>query len=108
MRSGRWWWWWVALLAVSSAPVRAQQIDEDKLGAWYMYIWNHDLQASRFGLQGDVQYRAWNLGDDPEQLLFRGGVTWRPRDTSIKLTLGFASMDAAATPRARSGSIRRR
>ena len=51
------------------------QSNEDKPGAWYMYFWNTSFSESKFGLQGDVQYRNWNLLGDLEQLLLRGGIT---------------------------------
>lgn len=49
------------------------QVDEDKIGAWYMYFWNTTFSESKVGLQGDIQYRNWNLVGDLEQLLLRGG-----------------------------------
>ena len=64
--------------------------DEDRTGAWYMYFWNHDRSDSRFGAQGDIQYRNWDLLGDMEQLLIRGGLTWRPTQGPLKLTLGLA------------------
>ncbi|UJH90333.1 DUF2490 domain-containing protein [Antarcticibacterium sp. 1MA-6-2] len=65
------------------------QIDEEKTGAWYMYFWNTTFKESNFGLQGDVQYRNWNLGGDLEQLLLRGGLTYTPESTNVKFTLGY-------------------
>ena len=65
------------------------QIDEDKLGAWYMYFFNTTFNESQWGLQGDVQYRNWNLGGDLEQLLIRAGVTFKPKNADIKFTLGY-------------------
>ncbi len=50
-----------------------------KTGAWYMYFFNAPFEGSQWGLQGDVQYRNWDLGGDLEQLLIRGGLTWRPK-----------------------------
>ena len=66
------------------------QIDEGKTGAWYMYFWNTTFQDSQFGLQGDIQHRNWDMGGDLEQLLIRGGLTWSPRESDIKYTLGYA------------------
>lgn len=66
------------------------QSNNDKLGAWYMYFWDTQLTESQFGFQGDVQYRNWNIIGDLEQLLLRGGVTYRPLNTNIKFTLGYA------------------
>ena len=66
------------------------QIDEGQTGAWYMYLWNTTFQDSQFGLQGDIQHRNWDMGGDLEQLLIRGGITWSPRTSDIKYTLGYA------------------
>lgn len=65
------------------------QPDEDQLGGWYMYFWNTTIQESPVGFQGDVQYRNWNLAGDLEQLLLRGGLTYKPENTNIKFTLGY-------------------
>ena len=66
------------------------QPEGDKLGAWYMYFWNLNLNESQWGFQGDLQYRNWNLGGDMEQLMLRGGPTWRLKDKGAKFTLGAA------------------
>ncbi len=66
------------------------QSNNSKLGAWYMYFWDTKLTESQLGFQGDVQYRNWNIIGDLEQLLLRGGVTYRPLKTNIKFTLGYA------------------
>ena len=81
-------------LALFLVPLRAQTtIDEDQLGAWYMYFYNKSFgENSRFGLQGDFQYRNWNLGGDLEQLLLRSGLTYRPENANVLLTLGYASI----------------
>lgn len=68
------------------------QIDEDQLGAWYMYFWNTRFEDSNFGLQGDIQHRNWDLGGDLEQLLIRGGATYSPDGSNLLYTLGFASI----------------
>lgn len=68
------------------------QIDEDQTGAWYMYFWNTDFKESQWGLQGDIQYRNWDLGGDLEQLLIRGGLTYSPKDADVKFTLGYGNI----------------
>ena len=55
-----------------------------------MYFWDTQLKESQFGFQGDLQYRNWNILGDLEQLLLRGGLTYRPKETRIKFTLGYA------------------
>ena len=72
------------------------QINEDKMGAWYMYFFNTTFKESPWGVQGDVQFRNWNIGGDVEQLLFRGGVTYKPKQANIKFTLGFGNITTGA------------
>lgn len=78
------------ILTLFFSTLSFAQIDEDQTGAWYMYFWNTTFKESKFGLQGDVQYRNWDLGGDLEQLLLRGGVTYSPENADIKFTLGYA------------------
>jgi hypothetical protein len=85
------------LLALSlTCGTSGAQVDEDELGAWYMYMWTSARDGSRLGFQGDVQHRNWDMGRDLEQLLVRGGVTWTPQGSSSKLTLGYAYVDSGA------------
>lgn len=56
-----------------------------------MYFWDTDFSESKFGLQGDVQYRNWDVLGDLEQLLLRAGVTYSP-NSNLKLTLGYANI----------------
>ncbi|WP_346883088.1 DUF2490 domain-containing protein [uncultured Algibacter sp.] len=65
------------------------QVEQSKTGAWYMYFFKHQFKNSQFGVQGDVQYRNWNLGGDLEQLLLRSGITYKPKTTNILFTLGY-------------------
>ena len=68
------------------------QVDEDQLGAWYMYFFSSRFDDSRWGFQGDAQYRNWDLGGDLEQLLLRGGVTYTPESLAATFTLGYANI----------------
>lgn len=67
------------------------QVDDDELGGWYMYFWDTEFGDSKFGLQGDVQYRNWNVIGDLEQLLLRAGVTYSP-NSNVKLTFGYGNI----------------
>ena len=81
------------LLAGLFVPAAAQaQVDEDQIGAWYMYFWSTQLKDSRWGFQGDGQFRNWDLGGDLEQLLLRGGVTYTPRAGDVTFTFGYANV----------------
>lgn len=68
------------------------QVDEGQPGAWYMYFWNTSFGDSRFGMQGDIQHRNWNVIGDLEQLLIRGGFTYNQEKSNIKLTLGYGNI----------------
>lgn len=68
------------------------QTNEDAMGAWYMYFFNTTLDESPWGVQGDIQYRNWNLAGDLEQLLLRGGITYQPKMAEVKLTLGYGNI----------------
>jgi hypothetical protein len=81
----------VSVMGVAPEPLLAQ-VDEDELGAWYMYFFNARAQNSRWGVQGDLQYRNWDLLGDLEQLLIRGGVTVTLPDGGPTFTLGYANI----------------
>lgn len=68
------------------------QVDENQTGAWYMYFYNHQFKDSQWGIQGDFQYRDWQILGDREQLLLRSGITYRPKETNILFTAGFANI----------------
>jgi hypothetical protein len=73
-----------------SSSVFSQNVDQGQLGAWYMYMWNAERPDREFGFQGDIQHRNWETTGDLEQLLIRGGLTWRPQGSAVKYTLGYA------------------
>jgi hypothetical protein len=81
----------VCLFVISSGLANSQTvIDDDQVGAWYMYIFTKKFKDSPFGIQGDYQFRNWNLGGDLEQLLLRTGVTYQPKNTNVTFTQGYA------------------
>ena len=86
------------LLVLSSGTSLSAQSgpDEDQLGAWYMYFFNKKFGDGPFGVQGDIQYRAWDAAGDMEQLLLRGGLTYRPENTNVVFTLGYANITTGA------------
>ena len=77
------------LLVIGLAPKGQAQINEDKLGAWYMYFYNASFDKGPWGVQGDIQHRNFNSFGDLEQLLLRSGLTYKPQNTNIKFTLGY-------------------
>lgn len=85
----------VAMIALLPGQL-ISQIDEDQLGAWYMYFWNTNFNESPWGLQGDIQYRNWDIMGDLEQLLLRGGLTYQPANTNVKFTFGYAHIRTGA------------
>lgn len=83
-------------ISLITPKLASSQLNEDKLGAWYMYFFNTDFKESQFGIQGDIQYRNWNLGGDLEQLLLRSGLTFKPKNADIKFTLGYGHITTGA------------
>ena len=73
-------------------PAYSQSVDEDQLGAWYMLFLSKQFKDSQFGLQGDYQFRYWNMGSDLEQILLRTGVTYQPKNADVLFTLGYANI----------------
>ncbi|MEN1785592.1 MAG: DUF2490 domain-containing protein [Bacteroidota bacterium] len=69
----------------------AQGPDGDQLGAWYMYFYSADIKGS-WGVQGDFQYRDWRGFGDREQLLLRSGITYTPKESGVKFTLGYGNI----------------
>ena len=80
------------LLLLINNGVFAQNTEQDDLGAWYMYFFNTKFKESQFGIQGDIQYRNWNILGDTEQLLLRTGFTYTPKNTNALVTVGFANI----------------
>lgn len=76
-------------LSVSSLQ---SQVDENQTGAWYMYFYNYQFKNSQWGIQGDFQYRDWQVLGDQEQLLLRSGLTYTPKNAGIMFTLGVANI----------------
>ena len=68
------------------------QVEESRLGAWYMYFYNVNLNESAWGIQGDCQYRNWNTIGDLEQLLLRSGATYTPKNTTAIFSIGYANI----------------
>jgi hypothetical protein len=85
----------IFIMFLFSAPLHAQ-VDQSQLGAWYMYMWNTENRETGFGWQGDIQHRNWDTTKDLEQLLIRGGFTWRPEQGAVKYTLGYAHITSGA------------
>jgi len=81
----------VLLCLIFIMPSADAQIDEDQLGGWYMLFWNTSFGDSQWGLQGDIQLRNWEVAGDLEQLLIRGGVTYKATDNAL-LTLGYGNI----------------
>jgi len=79
----------LTLLFLNIQETKAQ-VNDKQLGAWYMYFWDTSFKESGFGVQGDVQYRNWNVLGDLEQLLLRAGATYKPKNVNLKMVLGYA------------------
>ncbi|MFT5861060.1 MAG: hypothetical protein ACI865_003179, partial [Flavobacteriaceae bacterium] len=87
---------YLIIAALLLSNVANSQVDGSKLGAWYMYFFNTTIKESSWGVQGDIQFRNWNIGGDLEQLLIRGGLTYKPKKANIKFTLGYGDVTTGA------------
>lgn len=98
-----------ALLAVgASQDLRAQDVPEDQLGAWYMYFYNTQFGDGPWGFQGDFQFRYWDFGSDLEQVLLRSGLTYTPEDSGVKFTLGYANISSGTPGESRDVGVENR
>jgi len=75
-----------------AVDAKSQVVEENQLGAWYMYFYNTKIANSNFGVQGDFQFRYWDFGADLEQRLLRSGITYSPDNSNILFTLGYANI----------------
>ncbi|NJM78544.1 MAG: DUF2490 domain-containing protein [Flavobacterium sp.] len=82
----------IIFLLILNNGILAQNTQQDDLGAWYMYFFNTRFKEIQLGIQGDTQYRNWNIIGDTEQLLLRTGLTYTPKNTNVLLTVGFANI----------------
>jgi len=92
------------ILLISNTITVAQSVEEDQLGAWYMYFFNENFGESQFGIQGDYQFRFWNAGSDLEQILLRTGLTYVPENTNLKFTLGYGNITSGTPGESKSKS----
>ena len=76
-------------LSAQIVPPGNPPIDEDQLGAWYMYFFRESFGESEFGIQGDYQFRFYEVAGDLEQILLRTGLTYTPEDAGVTFTLGY-------------------
>jgi hypothetical protein len=86
-------WFYTPILALLfSFPTNIHaQTDPDEMGAWYLYVFNTRFKKdSLWGVQGDIQHRNFNIIGDLQQLLIRGGITYMPKESPLKLTFGYA------------------
>ncbi len=67
---------------------------ERPTGIWHMLFYNKQFSDSQFGIQGDFQDRNWDLNGDFEQRLIRNGVTFKPNDSKLLLTLGYGNIQS--------------
>lgn len=86
----------ITFILTSFSGIAQNGPDEDQLGGWYMYFFNHTFGESQFGVQGDYQFRFWEVGGDLEQILLRTGLTYRPKNANVLFTLGYGNITSGA------------
>lgn len=99
----------VLLFFLSASTSFAQTgVDDEQLGAWYMYFFNNQFEGSQFGIQGDYQFRFWDGGSDIEQILLRTGITYRPKNADILFTVGYGHITSGVFGESSATSIENR
>lgn len=69
------------------------QPNPNQLGAWYIAVLDAKFgDSSRWGFLGDVQWRNFDFGSDLDQLLIRGGIYYKPKNTPLKISIGYANV----------------
>jgi hypothetical protein len=86
----------IALLCLATTQSALAQVDQGQAGGWYTYAWTDRFEDSRFGWQGDIQERFWDVDGDLEQRLVRMGGTWTPENSNVRYTLGAAHVRSGA------------
>ena len=85
------WFYLISLIFLCLPNPSQAQTDPDELGSWYMYVFNTRFKKdSLLGIKGDIQHRNFNIIGDLQQLLIRGGFTYMPKESHLKLTVGYA------------------
>lgn len=75
-----------------TAAASASAVDDSQMGTWYNFTYQNNFEDSRYGIQGDWQYRVWDLqARDLQTLLIRNAVTYRPKD-NWKVGIGYAHL----------------
>ena len=59
---------------------------------WNANVFNTSFNDSQWGFQGDIQHRNFNLLGDLQQIMLRGGINYKPKNTPLKLVLGYANI----------------
>jgi hypothetical protein len=59
-----------------------------EVGNWFIYFGNHKI-SEKWNWHNEVQYRSFNLIDDPNQLLLRTGIGYNLSENNNNLFLGY-------------------
>lgn len=82
----------IFLIAVSLLSFPAFAIDESQLGSWYGYDYQNRFDNSKFGIQGDWQYRNWDvLENDRQTTLFRNSIFFQVND-QLRIAGGYVHL----------------
>ncbi|MGB3775230.1 MAG: DUF2490 domain-containing protein [Leeuwenhoekiella sp.] len=85
------------LLILSSFFLKVNAQDTNgQLGAWYNYNWTIKFGESRFGAMGDFQYRVYDVANDFQQLILRGGISYAPKNSGVTLLAGYSYFNSGA------------
>ncbi|MGO4911424.1 DUF2490 domain-containing protein [Leeuwenhoekiella sp. W20_SRS_FM14] len=103
----------IALLAIlfysfSNSATLYAQVGNSELGAWYSYFFSTGLGESGFGVMGDVQHRNYKVTSDFQQLILRAGLTYKIKETPLKLVAGYSYFNSGTPGEDNSQTIENR
>ncbi|MFI8379530.1 DUF2490 domain-containing protein [Leeuwenhoekiella sp. NPDC079379] len=98
----------ILLLSLLNTTSVSAQVGNSELGAWYSYFFSTGFGDSDFGVMGDVQHRNYKVTSDFQQLILRAGLTYKIKQTPLKLVAGYSYFNSGTPGEDNSQSIENR
>ncbi len=80
------------ILIVSACQFSLSQRGVSETGLWSQYFFNVPV-ASEWSVNGDLQYRTYEIADDFQQFIARAHVMYRPDSLNVGVAAGYAYLN---------------
>lgn len=80
------------LVLISTCQVALSQRGVSETGLWSQYFFNVPLE-SKWSVNGDLQYRTYELTEDFQQFIARAHVMYQPDSLNLGLAAGYAYLN---------------